>query len=201
MFKRLLIAALAALLPLTVSASHTVGNNGAEANSDYYSYWKTADDEIWRNRYDECWVTIKDESYQNTLGEALFCGDAVEVESVVFVEYDVHFPTDVHVIDQDQLNNLRTFITDMRSKNINVDTAIVSGHTDSTHTDEYNMALGDRRAKALVVALESQGIKVLSATSFGESDPVDTNDTVAGRAENRRSESTLGATVHYIIRK
>ncbi len=201
MLKRLLIAALAALLPFTVSASCMSGGDNWAEPHDHYAYWTTSEGEPWRSRFGGCWITIEDESYHNTDRQALLCGDAVEAETVVFVVVRVLFPTDVHVLTDAQVDNLKTFIAHVRSQGIDVRTAIVAGHTDSTHTDEYNMALGQRRADTLAAHLKDHGIKVLNATSFGEHEPVETNETAEGRQQNRRAEGTLSATVRYIFRK
>lgn len=67
--------------------------------------------------------------------------------------------------------------------------AIVEGHTDSRASDAYNQALSERRAAATVAALvKDHGINPsrISAQGFGEARPVASNDTVEGRAQNRR---------------
>lgn len=67
--------------------------------------------------------------------------------------------------------------------------AIIEGHTDSVGSDAYNQRLSERRANAVRQALISQyGISAsrLTAQGFGESRPVATNSTDAGRQENRR---------------
>jgi OmpA-OmpF porin, OOP family len=67
----------------------------------------------------------------------------------------------------------------------------VEGHTDNVGTDAYNQDLSGRRAAAVVHALTTgHGIPAarLSAVGFGASRPKDTNETVEGRAMNRRVE-------------
>ena len=66
----------------------------------------------------------------------------------------------------------------------------VEGHTDSVGTDEYNMKLSETRANSVRAYLVQQGINASSipARGFGESQPVATNDTAAGRQQNRRVE-------------
>ncbi|MCE7903799.1 MAG: hypothetical protein DYH20_14465 [Gammaproteobacteria bacterium PRO9] len=67
-------------------------------------------------------------------------------------------------------------------------TVAVVGHTDNTGSDAYNQSLSQRRADAVRDYLVSQGIPAgsLSAVGMGESEPIATNDTADGRAENRR---------------
>ena len=64
----------------------------------------------------------------------------------------------------------------------------VVGHTDSTGAESYNQQLSERRARAVVDYLVSQGVYRgnLSAVGKGESEPRDSNATEAGRALNRR---------------
>ena len=66
----------------------------------------------------------------------------------------------------------------------------VGGHTDSKGSGEYNLSLSDRRAKAVRDYLISKGISRsrLEARGYGETEPITTNDTDAGRAKNRRVE-------------
>jgi outer membrane protein OmpA-like peptidoglycan-associated protein len=67
----------------------------------------------------------------------------------------------------------------------------IQGHTDSKGSDEYNLSLSDRRA-ASVVAYLTQNLGIdrsrLTSRGYGESQPIATNDTDAGRALNRRVE-------------
>jgi outer membrane protein OmpA-like peptidoglycan-associated protein len=66
----------------------------------------------------------------------------------------------------------------------------LSGHTDSKGSDEYNLKLSESRAKACVDYLVAKGIKAdrLTYHGYGETKPIDTNDTEEGRANNRRTE-------------
>jgi outer membrane protein OmpA-like peptidoglycan-associated protein len=65
----------------------------------------------------------------------------------------------------------------------------ISGYTDSVGTDAYNMGLSKRRADAVANYLESKGVQLdgrFTVNGYGESDPVASNDTAEGRAQNRR---------------
>jgi len=66
----------------------------------------------------------------------------------------------------------------------------VEGHTDSTGSDDYNMDLSNRRAAAVRNLLTSRGVADhrIDVVGYGESMPVATNDTEAGRQKNRRVE-------------
>ena len=69
----------------------------------------------------------------------------------------------------------------------------IAGHTDSKGADDYNLNLSQGRSQAVVDYLVSQGIdgSRLQAHGYGETKPIDTNDTDAGRANNRRVEFTI----------
>ena len=67
---------------------------------------------------------------------------------------------------------------------------LIEGHTDSIGSDAYNAALSQSRAEAAQAYLIQSGIDPmrLQARGLGESQPLTTNDTESGRAENRRVE-------------
>lgn len=66
----------------------------------------------------------------------------------------------------------------------------VYGHTDSTGSDQYNQALSERRASTVANYLVMRGVSAtrIRSQGFGESMPVASNDTIDGRARNRRVE-------------
>jgi outer membrane protein OmpA-like peptidoglycan-associated protein len=66
----------------------------------------------------------------------------------------------------------------------------IEGHTDSTGSDEYNQSLSERRAASVRTYLNQQGIgqAIVATAGYGESRPVATNGTAAGRQQNRRVE-------------
>lgn len=64
----------------------------------------------------------------------------------------------------------------------------IYGHTDARASDEYNMRLSDRRAKAVGAVARSVGAVVERQIGFGERQPIATNSTAAGMAKNRRVE-------------
>jgi outer membrane protein OmpA-like peptidoglycan-associated protein len=66
----------------------------------------------------------------------------------------------------------------------------LDAHTDSVGSEEYNRALSQRRADSVRSHLISRGIAAgrIEARGLGESNPVASNDTAEGRAQNRRVE-------------
>ncbi len=72
---------------------------------------------------------------------------------------------------------------------------LVYGHTDASGSDDYNQALSERRAESVENYLEAKGVSGgrITAKGFGESEPVASNDTAAGRQQNRRVEVAIMA--------
>ena len=72
---------------------------------------------------------------------------------------------------------------------------LIEGHTDSVGAEDYNMGLSVRRAQAVKDYMISQGIakERLTKKGFGESQPLESNDTKEGRAQNRRVEFVVTA--------
>jgi outer membrane protein OmpA-like peptidoglycan-associated protein len=70
---------------------------------------------------------------------------------------------------------------------------IIEGHTDSTGSAELNQALSERRADAVANALIGRGVSedALRTNGRGEDYPVASNQTAAGRHQNRRVEIIL----------
>lgn len=66
----------------------------------------------------------------------------------------------------------------------------INGHTDNVGDDNSNLNLSENRAKAVRDYLVQKGVagERLHFKGFGESKPIDTNDTPAGRSRNRRTE-------------
>lgn len=69
----------------------------------------------------------------------------------------------------------------------------VEGHTDSMASDDYNSALSQRRASSVSEWLAANGVERarLTSSGLGETKPVATNETAAGRQSNRRVEVVI----------
>lgn len=66
--------------------------------------------------------------------------------------------------------------------------AAVAGHTDASGSAEYNLALSERRAASVKAGLVGASMDParIAARGLGESQPIATNDSEEGRAQNRR---------------
>lgn len=103
--------------------------------------------------------------------------------------YDIFFSFNSAAIREESAPRLRE-IADVLAKHPDWRLA-VNGHTDSIASDEYNLDLSQRRAAAVKDALVTRhGIDPaqLLTAGYGEGQPRDTNDTLEGRARNRRVE-------------
>ena len=76
---------------------------------------------------------------------------------------------------------------------------LIVGHTDNVGDDSYNQSLSQRRSNSAAAYLAAQGVARtrLAATGKGESEPVTTNETDAGRQKNRRVEVAIYASEAY----
>jgi peptidoglycan-associated lipoprotein len=114
------------------------------------------------------------------------------VRRTVVLEFeDIHFDFDRFNLRPDALKLLDEAVARLQANpSINV---TIEGHCDSIGTQQYNLALGERRASSARDYLISRGIAAsrLRTVSFGEDRPIDTNETPAGRARNRRAHLAI----------
>ena len=107
---------------------------------------------------------------------------------IVLTIGDVLFATGKSTLSPDALRNvekLAGFLQEHPARNV-----LIEGHTDSTGSDELNLALSQNRADAVKEQLVAKGIaeERISTKGYGKKYPVATNDTQAGRQQNRRVE-------------
>jgi outer membrane protein OmpA-like peptidoglycan-associated protein len=147
-------------------------------------------------------ITASAEGYLNAM-------DSVEVESEelspvikdIYLEpievgvtvrlKNIYFDFDKTTLKKESFTELNK-VVDFLKQNASVEIEI-AGHTDNKGSDDYNASLSQGRSQSVVDYLISQGIEDyrLSAHGYGESKPIDTNDTDDGRANNRRVEFTV----------
>ena len=104
---------------------------------------------------------------------------------------DIHFDFDRYIIRNDEKPILKQ-VADTLRKNGNVKVTI-EGNCDERGTNEYNLALGDRRAKAAKDFLLSLGIQAgrMDTVSYGEEKPLCTESNEVCWAKNRRDHFVL----------
>lgn len=106
---------------------------------------------------------------------------------------NVTFPTDGYTL-RPEFNSVLDSVSEILYKF--TDTRLqVTGHTDSTGSASYNYDLSERRAESVSNYLQAQGIDPdrLITRGVGPDDPMASNDSVSGRAENRRVELHIRA--------
>jgi peptidoglycan-associated lipoprotein len=105
--------------------------------------------------------------------------------------YTIHFAFDSSAIKSSEQSNLQAVAAALKS-----DTSaklLIEGNTDERGTEEYNRALGERRALAAREALAKDGIDPsrIRTISFGKDKPVDPANNEAAWAKNRRADFVL----------
>jgi peptidoglycan-associated lipoprotein len=100
---------------------------------------------------------------------------------------DVHFEFDKYDIRPEDAKTLDANASWLKSNAENL--VLIEGHCDERGTNEYNLALGERRAKATMNYLVSQGIQAnrITIISYGEERPVCNEKTDSCWAKNRRA--------------
>lgn len=113
-------------------------------------------------------------------------------ESVVNFAFD---SSDLSAKAKDNLDKLATVLKNNPDTNINI-----YGYTDDKGSDSYNLGLSDRRAKSVKSYLTQKGVAAgrVYTMGMGEADPVASNATAEGRAQNRRVEFAITANAEMI---
>jgi len=111
----------------------------------------------------------------------------IEKDAVVVLK-NIFFEVNEYALQPPSLPELNK-VVDLLNNNPTLKLQI-SGHTDATGNSTENLTLSQNRAKAVVSYLVSKGIQAerLTARGYGAGQPVASNDTEEGRAQNRRTE-------------
>jgi len=116
-------------------------------------------------------------------------GEGIKITFDSGILFDVNSST----LKEDARTNIAKLSTILKKYS---DTNIlVEGHTDSDGTDAYNQALSERRAASVSGFAKEQGVVGgrFTAVGYGESQPVASNETVDGKAKNRRVDIAIFA--------
>ena len=105
---------------------------------------------------------------------------------------DVFFDFDKYDIRPNDAKTLDTNATWLKSNN---NLVLIEGHCDERGTNEYNLALGERRAKATMNYLVAQGVQAnrITIISYGKERPTCTEHSEACWAQNRRAHFLVKA--------
>lgn len=125
-------------------------------------------------------TTLKQPKTVNLEVKEIKVGQEYEIE-------DINFSTNSFKLNVDAKKIIDEFFEFLsENKNIGVE---IQGHTDNVGNDDDNLILSHNRAKSVYEYLQQKGISSnrLSYQGFGESKPLESNDTKTGRAKNRRT--------------
>lgn len=109
----------------------------------------------------------------------------------IIINLHVNFALNSAVVENEAHNDIQKF-TDFLNAHSNYNANIV-GHTDKYGEDSYNQALSEKRANAVKDIIVTNGVHPnrISTSGMGESSPIASNKTQAGRLQNRRIEAEL----------
>jgi len=126
-------------------------------------------------------IDVRDFNLENIKVTAI-AEDVTVVMNNVFFDFD---KSELKSESHPELNRIVSLMKERIGMEIEV-----AGHTDAMGPESYNQGLSQRRARAVVTYLSENGIDMrrLKVVYFGESKPVDDNETEEGRTKNRRVE-------------
>ena len=115
----------------------------------------------------------------------------IEVNTTVVLN-NLFFETAKTEINNGPSQETLEFLYDLLVKNPNI-RIMISGHTDTVGKRRYNMKLSLGRAQAVKADMVKRGVDAsrMEVEGIGPDEPIDTNDTPEGRANNRRVEITI----------
>jgi len=130
----------------------------------------------------------------NGIEDADGCPDEKESKAKIVGER-IKFRGKVHfALDRDsikpQSHGLLEDVARILNKYDRIKTLLIAGHTDNQGASDYNRTLSEKRAEAVKQFLVDRGVEPerLKAKGFGETQPIASNESVEGRATNRRVE-------------
>lgn len=126
-------------------------------------------------------ATTVQEIYMDMLLHKVKVGSKIILKNIFF-DFD---KTTLRPTSTAELNRLTKMLNDIPTLKIEI-----SGHTDNVGSDEYNKTLSEGRAKAVVDYLIGNNIESsrLTYAGYGETQPIESNETDEGRQMNRRTE-------------
>lgn len=122
---------------------------------------------------------------------SLFVGLSLYAHTQTIQKFTVYFDVDKHTLKQESVAELDKIIALYNTQYITEIT--LTAHTDKDASDAYNLQLSQRRSNSVTEYLKSQNIRhnLLSAHWHGEQHPAVSNETAAGKKQNRRVEITV----------
>jgi outer membrane protein OmpA-like peptidoglycan-associated protein len=189
---------LSAIFAVATITAGALGLGGC-ATKDFVNQQVAAEDAKVQSNQDKTQATLDqyqthfgqlDQSTKDALDRATAAGKLAEgkfLYSMVLSDDSVKFTADSSKLSPEAQQRLTDFAEKLKSDNHNVYVEI-QGHTDARGADSINQRLGEERAEAVRLFMNQHGVPLnrMSTISYGKQDPVGSNKTRAGRAQNRR---------------
>ncbi len=158
---------LSAVLCVLIAACSASGKRGMSGGENNHKHGYTAS-------------TTEADAYQDTASIAQHKQQLAQQNTIYFA-FD---RSEIKPAYQDILTAYADFLRKNPSQKI-----VIQGHTDERGTPEYNVALGERRAKSVERYLLAQGVSPTQVTtvSYGEEKPMDSSHNESAYAKNRRA--------------
>ena len=142
------------------------------------------------NQMDQQAEALEDELPGATV-ERVGEGIQVTFDSGILFDFDSY---SLRAAARENLTNLATSLNRYPDSDV-----LIVGHTDAMGQDDYNQRLSENRSGSAMDFLVRQGVDAgrIQAAGLGEAEPVASNETEAGRQENRRVEVAIFASEEY----
>ena len=110
---------------------------------------------------------------------------------------DAFFDFDKAILKPAGKERLNELAAEIRRDHAKVKSISLAGYTDAIGTQQYNLGLSERRAKAVEAYLVENGVNpsIITTRGYGKADPIATNDTAEGRAKNRRVDVVINGVI------
>ncbi len=117
--------------------------------------------------------------------------EGMRMDTTTLATYTIHFKFDSAVINSSEQANLQAVASALSANQS--DKLLIEGNCDERGTEEYNRALGERRALAAREALSKLGVDPMRirTESFGKDKPIDPGHDDSAWAKNRRDDFVL----------
>jgi OOP family OmpA-OmpF porin len=157
------LAALAAPLAMAITMAAPLS---VQADYNYEHFWSAQPEgTAWVTSYGECWQSIHGPDNLEPCVQEVVPKEFIVRLNFEFDKYELQ-----NIVNDDELRRLDDYIAQVRSTPTREQISLV-GHTDAKGSDEYNMALGMRRAETVRDYMISKGISpsdIVSVTSMGK---------------------------------
>lgn len=116
-------------------------------------------------------------------------GEGIKITFDSGLLFDVNSST-LNNLSKQEINQLAKILQKYEDTNV-----MFSGHTDAKGSEEYNQTLSEKRATSVAEYTAYMGVasERMTIVGYGETDPVDSNETEVGRRNNRRVEVAIWA--------